>query len=133
MPWRLTSPPTTTEKVIGGLCYFTFGIAGLLYILISKKSSQSDLFRFHFLQSILLSFIVGLASYTAQPILGIFLGGADALLGSNAGFVHQGITIIINALKTGFQLTLLYGAVMAFLGKFAEVPLISNIVRENMR
>lgn len=134
MPWRLQSEPTIAEKICGGLSYFTFGIVGMIYMLFfSKNGTQSQLFRFHFFQAILLSIIAMLIRMAAGPLITILFNligavapGAVVPLGNALGLTTE---IIGNA----FSLLLLYGAIMAFLGKFAEVPFISNVVRQNMR
>jgi uncharacterized membrane protein len=132
MPWRLTSPPTTTERIVGGICYFTFGMAGLLYIILSKTQNQSQLFKFHFYQSIVFWILATLVGYCATPLMHM-VGATVMAVGGGAGVaIMQGIGIVAEILIWGFRLLLVYGAIMAFLGKFAEVPLISNIVRTRM-
>jgi uncharacterized membrane protein len=133
MPWRLQGQPTTIERICGGLSYLTYGIAGLLYILLSKNSGQSQLFRFHMYQAVFLCILGTLFSWAINPLVGIitnvmaaFAPGAAAALASAVGM----ITIVVSG---GFTLVLIYGAVCAFLGKFAEVPFISPLVRQNMR
>jgi uncharacterized membrane protein len=134
MPWRLQSEPTVTEKILGGLCYPTFGIVGLIYILLKKDSSQSQIFRFHFIQSILLwiiAMLVGMAAGTLVPLLvaGLAWVVPRDLLVNMDQVIGWGAIVINNA----FYLLLAYGAIFAFLGKYAEVPFISHVVRQNMR
>ena len=74
MPWRLQSEPTVVEKICGGLSYFTFGIVGMVYMLLfSKAGTQSQLFRFHFFQAILLSILAMLIGWGAKPLLDIVM------------------------------------------------------------
>ncbi len=134
MPWRLQSEPTVTEKILAGLCYPTFGIVGLIYILLKKDSSQNQVFRFHFIQSIILWIICMLVGMAASTLIPLLLAGlaavmpGDALVNANQA-INWGSIVIQNA----FYLLLAYGAIFAFLGKYAEVPLISRVVRQNMR
>jgi hypothetical protein len=134
MPWRSQSEPTVAERACAGFSYFTFGVIGLIYILFFNKSGeQSELFRFHFLQAILLSIFAMLLSYAAGPmgdLLGQFIRFAPESIatGLQSGLAWTGL-ILVNA----FRLLLVYGAIFCFLGKFAEVPVISNVVRQNMR
>jgi uncharacterized membrane protein len=132
MPWRSQFEPSNLERIIAGLCYFTFGIAGLIYMLLKKGGAQSNLFRFHMYQAVFLSILSVMASWALGPLFSIFfqiLGavapGAVATTGTVLGFVFD-------VVGKAFYLLLLYGAVMAFLGKFAEVPYISGVVRQNM-
>ncbi|HEY9869545.1 MAG TPA: hypothetical protein V6D08_10305 [Candidatus Obscuribacterales bacterium] len=136
MPWIIDKNPTALERVIAGVCYLTAGLAGLLYIIISGRSGQSSFFRFHFLQSIIL-YIIGLLLSWASGILLTLVGGMLGMIDNmSPGLGVQigsflGVSIDIG-LKVGFLL-LLYGMIFAFLGKYAEIPFISNLVRQQMR
>lgn len=133
MPWRLASEPTTMEKICAGLSYFTFGLAGLIYMLLQKTQNQSDLFRFHMYQAVFLCILATLFNWAIQPLLGIILPLVGAVAPAVAAAGATAAFAIGTVLSGIFSLVLLYGAVMAFLGKFAEVPFISNLVRRNMR
>ncbi len=132
MPWRRQDEPTTVEKICGGLSYFTLGIVGMIYVLFFvKNGAQSPLFRFHFIQSILLGILAMLVGMCVTPLLSIILqlvaAVAPGAAAPFAGAVSVGAIVVSGA----FNLLLVYGAIMSFLGKFAEVPVISNIVRQN--
>ncbi len=133
MPVFNPKNPVAVERTIAGLCYVSGGLIGLLYIIISRSKSQSMFFRFHFLQSMILvalGILLSLTTQITENILGGFLGLMN--LGNPGvvmGYIGLGIQLIMN----GGLLLMLYGMVMAFLGKFAEIPLISPLVRQNMR
>jgi len=133
MPLFNQKNPLVVERTIAGLCYVSGGLIGLLYIIISRSKSQSMFFRFHFLQSMILVALGILLNFTTQitqNILGGFLGLMN--LGNPnvvMGYIGLGIQLIMN----GGLLLMLYGMIMAFLGKYAEIPLISPLVRQNMR
>jgi uncharacterized membrane protein len=133
MPWRLQSQPTPMEKACAGLSYFTFGITGLLYMLFSKRTDQSDLFRFHMYQAVFISILGVLVSWAVWPLVGIIKnimsGVAPAAVGPFVTVVG-GIDAIVTLVVT---LVCVYGAVWAFLGKFAEIPVISNMIRTRIR
>jgi uncharacterized membrane protein len=133
MPWRLQSNPSTMEKVCGGLSYFTFGLAGLIYLLLSKNSGQSQLFRFHMYQAVFLSILATLITWAIVPLVGIITNVVSAFAQPVAVGIATAAGMIQLICGGLFQLVLLYGAVMAFLGKFAEIPFISPMVRQNMR
>jgi uncharacterized membrane protein len=138
MRWPSSAPknPEKIEKAMAGLCYLTVGLIGLLYIILSGKSSQSPFFRFHFLQSIILGVLGCLISWAASIFLSIMLG-ILGLFGDAANSPTQLLCIGAGFLgRYGYLagiLLLLYGAVFAFLGRYAEIPIISKLVRQQMR
>lgn len=133
MPWRLQSEPTTVERIVGGVSYLTAGIVGLLYMLLSKNGGQSTQFRFHTFQSMFLAIIFVLFRW-AVTFLNDLTGPMLLAIGGDTGrLLYTGVAQLFGILTTAFSLLFLYGAIMAFLGKFAEVPFVSNIVRYNMR
>ncbi len=136
MPWQYEKEQTVLERVVGGICYLTFGLAGLLFIILSGKRGQSQFFRFHFLQSIVLGIISLLLSWCS----GIFIQMVGSLLSglaaSGVGAVEQimfwtqrSLYVVI----TAFNLLLVYGLILSFLGRYAEIPFISDVVRRQMR
>lgn len=133
MPSFSPKNPVAVERTVAGLCYVSGGLIGLLYIIISRSRSQSMFFRFHFLQSMILvalGILINLTFGITQNILGGMLGLMN--LGSPAtilNYLALGIQLIVNG---GFLL-MIYGMIMAFLGKYAEIPVISPLVRQNMR
>lgn len=140
MPWTNLNQPTTLEKIVGGLCYLTFGLAGLLYIILGGKRDQSEFFRFHFLQSIMLGIIGLILGWTSS----IFVALVNGILTTLASFIPSisqqlvvqigtGVSLGLGYIMNAGLLLLLYGMIFAFLGKYAEIPLISNIVRQQMR
>jgi uncharacterized membrane protein len=132
-PWMNESTPSGADRVVGGLCYLTMGLAGLLYIIIGGKRGQSSFFRFHFLQSIVLGIISLLLSWSSNVFI-MFISSIAGMFGADlaptiVGWVGFAVDIVS---KVGLLL-LVYGMIWAFLGKYAEIPFISNIVRQQMR
>lgn len=132
MPWRSQFGPSNLERIIGGLCYLTFGLAGLIYILLKKGGQQSQLFRFHMYQAVFLSILSVMASWALGPLVSILLNILGAVAPAAVPGIATVIGFVFDVVGKAFYLLLLYGAVMAFLGKFAEVPYISGVVRQNM-
>lgn len=133
MPSFSPKNPVAVERTVAGLCYLSGGLIGLLYIIISRSRSQSMFFRFHFLQSmilvalgILINLTVGIMQNIVGGMLGLLNLGSPGVVLS---YIALGIQLIVNA---GFLL-MIYGMIMAFLGKYAEIPVISPLVRQNMR
>jgi uncharacterized membrane protein len=75
MPWRLQSEPNLKENIIAGLSYLTFGMAGLIYTLVTGQRGQSQVFRFNFIQSILLWIIAALFNMAMGPLMTLLIGG----------------------------------------------------------
>jgi uncharacterized membrane protein len=136
MPWiNQSTQPSKAERAVAGFCYLTFGLVGLLYIIISGRSQQSPFFRFHFLQSIILAILSILLGWTVQ-IFSSVLGQTLSLVGNVVpAFAFQGQFIAGLTLKVvtnAFLLLPIYAMILAFLGKYAEIPFISNMVRRQM-
>jgi uncharacterized membrane protein len=132
MPWTNQTKPTVIERVVGGVCYFTFGLAGIIYIILSGRSGQSDFFRFHFLQSIVLSILGILFGWMIQAFLKI---ATAMLLTFGTSFSISLVNMLAftcDAFVKAAYLLLIYGMLWAFMGKYAEIPFISNIVRRQM-
>ena len=126
--------PTFFQRIIAGLCYPTFGIPGLVYLLATGRSNQPDLLRFHFIQSILLWLIGYLLNMVAGILIGIICSLVSVIATKEISIlIFKSIGLAALILTNTFYLLLAYGAIWAFLGKFAEVPFISNVVRQNMR
>jgi uncharacterized membrane protein len=136
MPWINPKQPDAQERIISGLCYLSVGLIGLLYVILSGKSANSPFFRFHFLQSILLGVLGCLLNWTASALVSI-LGGMLGMFGEAASgpsyWLMTSIGFLIHNIYLAGILLLGYGAVLAFLAKYAEIPFISNLVRQQIR
>jgi hypothetical protein len=128
--------PTKTERLVAGLCYPTIGIIGVLYVVFSKSRgdirSYPQLFRFHLTQSMVLGVIAALIGWAAAPLLGIVDVVLRTIWPAAEVFFFKTMGVMTVILSFGFILLLVYGAVGAFLGKFAEVPVIAALVKRNM-
>ena len=134
MPWIKSNQSVVVERVVAGICYLTVGLAGLLYILVTGNKTQSLFFRFHFLQSILLGiflFLFQMAYGALDQILGGILGLIPGLAGG--AIVLGPIGMVVQLIKLVILLCCAYGAIFAFMGKQAEIPGLSRIVRQQMR
>ena len=130
------SKPELVEKIVSALCYLSMGLVGLLYIIISGRSSHSPFFRFNFLQSIILGIVCYLLSWTEQAVISILSGIfnlAGGSLSNTLPTIMSGITLTIDLISKVGYLLILYGFVWALLGKYAEIPFVSKIVRQQLR
>jgi uncharacterized membrane protein len=125
--------PSVLERVIAGFCYFSCGLVGLIYILLTQQTNrQSDFFRFNFLQSIVLGLIGILANYAGNLIIQM-LGGAVGMFSAGAAdLMTSPISLAVALLQGLYYILVLYGAIWAFLGKQAQIPLLTKLVRQQM-
>jgi uncharacterized membrane protein len=134
MNWKKATNPVTLERIIAGVCYLSAGLLGLLYIVLSKSKGQSMFFRFHFIQSMMIGVIFFLLNLTSTATFQI-LHGILSLM-NNPALADQIISVIglvIEYTMKGGLLLCLYGMIWAFMGKYAEIPVISPLVRQNLR
>ncbi len=137
MPWSKSnvnqSSPEPAERIVAGLSYLTFGLVGLLYIIITGRNGQTPFFRFHFLQSIILG-ILGLLFSWATSIFVSLLAGILGILGPAVAVNAESIVVIsVNVIGKAAYLLLPYGMIWAFMGKYAHIPFISKLVYQQMR
>lgn len=120
------------ERIMAGLNYLTLGLSGLIYTIIQGRYARTTFFRFHFLQAILLGIFGLLINMTSS----IFVNVVGGLLGLIPGGGEQLIMWLPTAIGWIVQigsLLLLYGLVLALMGKEAEIPIVSKIVRQQLR
>lgn len=133
-PINASQQPQLLERVVSGLCYLSMGFVGLLYLILAGRNQPSSWFQFHFRQSIVLGILSFLIGWTGN-ILATLLGGVIGLF--HAGFIgDQVIVVVVQTFQLASQLMFLlmgYGLIFALLGKEANIPLISNLVRDNWR
>lgn len=122
----------TLERLIAGLCYLTLGLAGLIYTIIQGRYARTTFFRFHFLQSILLGIFGMLIGWTSSIFVSIVGGILQMIPGMGPEMIMVLPLAVSWILKIG-TLLLLYGLVMSLLGKEAQIPVVSNIVRQQLR
>ena len=124
--------PDTLERLIAGLCYLTLGLAGLIYTIIQGRYARTNFFRFHFLQSILLGIFGMLINWTSSIFVSIVGGILQMIPGMGPEMIMVLPLAVSWILRIG-MLLLVYGLVMSLLGKEAQIPVVSNIVRQQLR
>ena len=124
--------PDSMERIIAAINYMTLGLAGLIYTIIQGRYSRTNFFRFHFLQSMLLGIFGMLINWTSD----IFVQIVGGILQMIPGLGSEAIMVLPFAvswiLRIG-MLLLVYGLVFALMGKEAEIPIVSKIVRQQLR
>ncbi len=124
--------PESFERIISGLNYLTLGLSGLIYTIIQGRFARTNFFRFHFLQAILLGIFGMLIGWTSNIFVSIVGGILQLIPGAGPEMIMVLPLAISWILRLG-TLLLLYGLIMALLGKEAEVPVVSKIVRQQLR
>ncbi len=129
------------ERIIAVLSYYTFGLTGLLYLIIAaiKKQGLRPFLRYHVLMSIFISiliYVVSMVLIFLIDILGFFpfiraiVFSISLIFQSvlfSIGELHFSIvTLIVSGLLT-------YLAIGALFGKYTYLPWISNIINYNLR
>lgn len=105
--------------------YYSFPFAGLivffaLFFFVVRNENVSHFIRFNTLQAILIGFIVALAGLALRLILAP-LGG---------GFVVQTLS---NTIFLGVLVAAVYGIAQSLLGRYAEIPSVSQAVYMQLR
>jgi len=133
MTFKKATNPVNVERIIAGACYLSGGLIGIVYIVLSKSKGQSMFFRFHFIQAMMIGvifFLLNLTSSATAQILGGILG-----LFNNPIMAQQIISVLSNVVQLvmgGDLLLCVYGLIWALMGKYAEIPVISPLVRQNL-
>ena len=127
------------EKGMSALCYLSGGLIGLIYVLFSGKNARTaPFFYFHFLQPIILGISMFLFSLTGSIIKHIVISIAGLILmllpGSTTitAFIGLAIDWLLMLINSAICILMIYGCIFALLGKYAEIPLLSGVVRRNM-
>jgi hypothetical protein len=139
MPYFKDSKQELLEKGISALCYISCGLIGLLYVLVSGKNARTaPLFYFHFLQSIILGILSFLLGWTGSVLKQIAMGITGLIFGLFPGgtlvsmVVGSAIDWFLFAINSVLYVLMIYGVVFALLGKYAEIPVLSKLVRKNL-
>lgn len=135
--WNRDIAPDFIEKIISSLCYLPMGFfIGIGYILFNGKGSNNRFFRFHFFQSIILMIMITILQMGSKSVTGIFVALLQIVAApflSDFGVVVEAIYMTVDIFVKAFGLLMVYGLLWALFGKYAEIPFISNVVRQNLR
>jgi uncharacterized membrane protein len=139
MPYLYNRKSDLLERFISALCYPSCGLIGLIYLLISGKHARTaPFFYFHFLQSIILGILTFLLGWTGSIIKQILMGIAGLIfallpistsVAMGIGSVIDWSLLLINGV---IYILMIYGFLFSLLGKEAEIPGVSAMVRKNM-
>ncbi len=120
------------ERLMAAFSYMTLGLGGLVYTLLSGRYARTHFFRFHFLQAILLGIFGTLIGWTSEAFVGIIGGILQMIPGAGPQMILF-IPITVRLVLNAGLLLCLYGIIMSFLGREAPMPVISKLVRQQLR
>ncbi len=120
------------ERLMAAFSYMTLGLGGLVYTLLSGRYARTNFFRFHFLQAILLGIFGTLIGWTSNAFVEI-IGGILQLIPGAGPQMILFIPMTINLVLKAGLLLCLYGIIMSFLGREAPMPVITKLVRQQLR
>jgi len=115
------------ENIAALLTYVLGWVSGLVFFLIEK---DSKLVRFHAMQSILFSVLVGVVCFVGWIVTLVFVVVAAQLadvMGTLVGLIATLIWVIIGA---GLLIALIMCLVRAYQGKFFKLPVIGNLAEK---
>lgn len=128
------------EKIVSVLSYYTFGLVGLLYLIIAliKKQGLRSFIRYHVFMSIFISITIYIVSIVLMFVIDI-LGFIPFLRPFLFSLVVLCQTAIISFLGAKISITtiavyglLTYLAGGALLGKYTYLPWVSNVINYNL-
>lgn len=128
------------EKIISVLSYFTWGFAGLIYLIIAliRKQGLRPFVRYHVFMSIFLSILIFIVSNVLMftiDILGYIPYVKAVVFSITLLFIKPISFLGLNfSIITLFIFCLLsYLSIGAILGKYSYLPWISEVISYNMR
>ena len=137
MAWRHSADPDLLEKIISAVCYLPIGFfVGIGYILFNGKGSHNRFFRYNFYQAIFLSVLLLVISEVLKvtdDILISILHSFTGVLGEVTVYrATAAIVWIADILLKALFLLLPYGLIWSLMGKYADIPFISDVIRRQV-
>lgn len=130
---------TFPEKAAAAACYLPAMIGfliGVVYILAKGPGSDRSFFRFHFFQAIFLSILMFCLQMLASGMSGAIIGTLrlfEGLIGNGTVvFLSSNMEYVQYALMAPFVLLIPYGMIFALIGRYANIPWVSRVIRSNL-
>lgn len=126
---------TMQDKIISGLSYLTTGLVGFIWIIVShiRGQSLSNFTRFHIFQSIFIFILL----YLLGMVFNILLAFVQLIPLIGPVVVNIVYYLKVYPMILGFSLinfsiigVTIYLAVYSFLGKYGEIPWVSDTIRK---
>jgi len=131
---RNSNEPMLIDRVISVLTYLTMGFIGFIWIIISvlNKKNIKPFIKFNIFQSILISLILvvfNLAMTLFLQIVGIIPFVGQAFLNIYYYLFNFPIIFTLSLFNIAFISLLIYLIFNSFMGKYPEIPVISDNIR----
>lgn len=129
--------PDTKERIGAAITYLTFGIWGIIWLLISRTPAhfQKDFVKFHCYQSIFIG-ILYMFIPSGLSILFSLITQIIAILPGTDIFLN-GLNVIYIGLQQlthwGGLILIIYCVVFCALGKYTNIPWVSQLINRMLR
>lgn len=125
---------STRDKIISGLSYITSGLVGFIWLIIShlRRDRVSGFTRFHIFQSIfifILLYVLGIVFNILTGFVQIMPIIGPIMVNIVYFFRDAPVVLGFSVVNFGIITLTLYLAISAFMGRYGEVPWISDTVR----
>lgn len=108
-------------QISSGIPFGSLIIFLLLYFLVVRNENISHFIRFNTMQAILIDIVISLCSLILQFVLAPIIRG---------GFI---LDTLLNTIFLGVVAAVIYSVVQSALGRYAEIPTISDAVHMQVR
>jgi len=142
--YNLNKVPSMPERILSALAYFTYGILGIILIILSAflKIGLKPFVKFNCYQAILIGFIFGFLQLTYNIIAGFFqLLTIIPFIGPFLNSLFQFIIFYLmsfplmigmSLLQLAILALILYLAIFTLIGKDPYIPYISDAIKKVM-
>ncbi len=125
-PLGLLLVPLTPFLQVYSLPFASLILFFALYLLVVRNERVSHFVRFNTMQAIMIDIVLFLCKIIDDYILGPLFQG----MGPGMGF---GLEVLYNMIFLGVVAVFVYGVVQSLMGKYAEVPTLSDAVYMQVR
>lgn len=136
---QLNPSPGMGDKIISAASYLTGGLVGFVMIILSfiTKSNLRSFVKFHAYQSIFISvcaYVIKLVLEILLSVLSIipFIGKLVLAVVFYVAQMPIPILLGMSLLQFGIALAITYLVVTTFMGKYSEIPWISDNIKRMM-
>ena len=129
--------PTLLEKVISALTYLSAGFVGFVWIIIMavRRTYPSKFVMFHIMQSIFLSLGYVIINYVFWHVVNLisYIPFINRIVRQLVYIFNQPYVFGYSFMQCIIYGTLMYLVVFAFMGLYAYIPVVSDIIKSNFR
>lgn len=135
--YRNNSQPFMIERIVAALSYLTMGFAGFIWLILGlfTRANLRHFMQYHIFQSIFISIAFVLLSYIVDFLSNIlsFIPLINKLVAQLTFLLNMPFVFDFSIIQVIIYLFLIYLAITAFMGKYSYVPVVSEIIDQNVR